>query len=217
MLEALKATWPVMVGYFPMGMAFGILCGNVLLSFLSGSLVFAGASQFLSVRLMADNSTLMQIWVSTFFLNLRHVFYSLHFLSRYRRFSFLTRLYAIFALTDETYAILVHHKRQDAAADSAFVWRVSWLNQMTWVAGCTCGALLKTLLNVKVKGLDFFLIGLFVVLLVEQMKKDRNNKAFVFSTGVGIVALYSKNSLWLFWAMAICVFYGLFVIQEQKK
>lgn len=206
-----------MVGYFPMAVAFGLLFGDVALAFLSGTWVFAGASQFLSVKLFQDHASLIEIWVSTFFLNLRHIFYSLHFMSRYRRFPFWSQVYSVFALTDETYAVLAHHRLQNAKDDAGLVWRVSFLNQATWVIGCVTGAALRSVITLKVKGLDFFLVALFVVLLVEQLKKRRDVKPLAFACFVGVSAAATGHPLWLFWAMAACVLGGIFLFPAEVK
>ena len=206
-----------MAGYFQVAIAFGLLYGKVLLSLLSGVWVFAGAAQFLSVKLLQNHTLLAEIWLSVFFLNIRHIFYSLHFLSRYEHFPFLIKIYSIFSLTDETYAVLTHHKGNSPSDDAGLVWRVSLLNHATWIMGCLLGAFLKSIIVLKIKGLDFFLVGLFVVLLIEQLKRDKNWIALTIALGVGVFALNSGSSLWLFWAMAICVLCSLFIFQTEKE
>ena len=54
--DGLKAGFPIVIGYFPIGMAFGLLARNVGVPFgencLFSILVFAGASQFMALDLL---------------------------------------------------------------------------------------------------------------------------------------------------------------------
>lgn len=215
--DAIRITWPVMVGYCPMAMAFGVLYGKVVLSFLFGTFLYAGSVQYLVVKLFEDHASLAEIYLSTLFLNLRHVFYGLHFLTRYEKFSFWPKLYSIFGLTDETYAVLVNHREHIPSNDQALVWRVTFLNHLTWLSSGAFGALLSQELHLKIKGLDFFLVGLFLVLLVEQLEKNKYWGSFVLAGLISMAAIWLGGSLWLFWAMGGCVLTGLLMKSEKVK
>lgn len=214
---AFRLTWPVMAGYLPMAVAFGLLFSDVSLTLFSAVWVYAGAAQFLSVRFFENFVLLSELWLATFFLNLRHVFYGFHMRSRFLKFPFWTRAYCIFALTDETYAVLCENSRKDPEEDATLCARVSFLNHATWIVGCGLGAVLKQNLPLQIKGLDFFLTGLFVVLLVEQIKDHRECKPVLLASGIGALGAYSGHPLWLFWAMGLCVAAGLFVFPGKTE
>jgi len=74
-------------------------------STLMGIFVYAGAAQFMAIGLIGAGVGLLEIAISTFFLNSRHLFYGLAFLKIFGRWNF-RKFYLIFGLTDETYALM---------------------------------------------------------------------------------------------------------------
>src|SRR5690554_5922052 len=75
--ESIILALPIVIGYFPIAMAFGLLSKNTLLSFrdtsLLSSLVYAGASQFMALDLIKAGVSSSSIVLATFLLNLRHM------------------------------------------------------------------------------------------------------------------------------------------------
>lgn len=108
-VTALKTTIPVFLGYIPLGMAFGFLLDGAgyhwIYAFLMSLLIYAGAGQFLVVALLAAGAGLTEFVIATLLLNLRHAFYGLSLLEKFSNVG-KVKPYLIFALTDETYALL---------------------------------------------------------------------------------------------------------------
>ena len=67
---------PIVIGYIPVAMAFGLLAKSMNVSFkdnfLFSSVVFAGSSQFLALGLIQAGISAGSIILSVFLLNLRH-------------------------------------------------------------------------------------------------------------------------------------------------
>ena len=84
---ALKHSLPVMLGYIPLGMAFGVLFQSLgyawWLAPLSGVMIYAGSAQFLAVGLLASGAGLVEAFLATLAINARHVFYGLTLINRY--------------------------------------------------------------------------------------------------------------------------------------
>ncbi|MGA0975172.1 MAG: AzlC family ABC transporter permease, partial [Sedimenticolaceae bacterium] len=106
--SSIKHSLPVMLGYIPLGMAFGVLFQSLgyawWLAPLSGVMIYAGSAQFLAVGLLASGAGLVEAFLGTLAINARHVFYGLTLINRYS-VSGWRRWYLIFGLTDETYAV----------------------------------------------------------------------------------------------------------------
>ena len=106
---ALQRTLPVLAGYLALGTAFGLLLNGIGLGVFWAAamsiLVYAGSAQFLAVSLIAGGTSLPQVALLTFLLNFRHFFYGLSMVDRYQGMG-RRKGYLIFALTDETYALL---------------------------------------------------------------------------------------------------------------
>lgn len=170
-----QLTLPIMFGYIPLGMAFGVLFvtqldypwwGATLMSLT----VFAGAAQLLSVGLLAAGAGLLEVFVAMFVINARHLFYGLSLLGRFRGAGW-RKLYLIFGLTDETYSLLTSRPRtEDRKQEQKNDFRITLFNQGYWVIGSTLGAWLGRAVQFDSTGIEFALVALFIVLTIEQYK-----------------------------------------------
>jgi len=210
--DAFKASVPVLFGYVPLGVTFGLLFSTLgypwWCAALSGLVVFAGAAQFLSVGLLGAHAGLAAVFAATLSLNLRHMFYGFSLLRRFPERGW-RRWYMIFTLTDETYSVLTAGRRVAADEDERFCLWVSGLNHGYWVAGCALGGLLGSRVRFETKGLDFVLTALFVVLAVEQARTVRRVLPFAAAACAAAVALAFFPSRMLLAALAM-VFVFLF-------
>ncbi len=170
-----KLTLPILFGYLPLGMAFGVLFTTQLdhpwwIAPLMGLVIYAGAGQILAVSLLAANAGLVEVAVAMFVLNARHLFYGLSLLGQFRGAGW-RKSYLIFGLTDETYSLLTSRPRSgDKQHEQAVDFRITAFNQLYWVAGCTVGALLGEWVAFNSTGIEFALVALFIVLTIEQFK-----------------------------------------------
>ncbi|PID42658.1 MAG: branched-chain amino acid transporter AzlC [Proteobacteria bacterium] len=213
---AVTDTLPVLFGYVPMGMAFGLLLESQGYGWYwataMGVFIFAGAAQFLAVGLLAAHAGLLEVAVTTLLLNSRHVFYGLSMLARYRAKG-MERFYLIFGLTDETYSLLSAQTRtfDNVAEQNRYQLWVTGLNHSYWVVGCTSGALLGTLASFNTRGLEFTLPALFLVLAIEQYKVTRKIFPFVIATIAATVSLTlfeTDNMLLISISLTLCLLLG---------
>lgn len=195
LLTALKTTAPVLFGYLPMGMAFGILFNELgfhwIYATLMATLIYAGAGQFMAVGLLANHAGLMEVAITTLLLNSRHLFYGISLINKFKT-HWLRKFYLIFGLTDETYSLLTGTRAPEDKEQSNFYLLITVLNHSYWVVGCTLGAILGANLSFNTTGLDFTLPALFMVLAIEQYKSVRESWPFLMA---GIVAFLS---IWMF-------------------
>jgi 4-azaleucine resistance transporter AzlC len=193
----------VAFGYIPLGMAFGVLLVGLgedwWWSPLMSLVIFAGSAQFLAVSLLAAGASALDALVATLLLNLRHVFYSLTMLERYRDLG-RGRVYAIFGLTDETFSLLAGGTPQ--ADDRRWVLSLTALNQFWWVLGSTLGALVGRSLPFSTEGLAFSLTALFVVLLIEQLLRGFRPAALAGAClGAGLCLIFLPGKYFLIASM----------------
>ncbi|PHQ16963.1 AzlC family ABC transporter permease [Marinobacter profundi] len=170
-----RLTLPILFGYLPLGMAFGVLFTTQLdypwwAAPLMGLVVYAGAGQILAVSLLAVNAGLLEVLIAMFVLNARHLFYGLSLLGQFRGAGW-RKAYLIFGLTDETYSLLTSRSRSgDRHHEQAVDFRITLFNQCYWVAGCAAGALLGANVTFDSTGIEFALVALFIVLTIEQFR-----------------------------------------------
>ena len=71
--SVIKTTLPILFGFLPLGIAFGILFQELgypwYFATLMGICVYAGAAQFMAVGMLGAGVGLFEIAISTFFLN----------------------------------------------------------------------------------------------------------------------------------------------------
>jgi len=177
--EAFVCSLPVMMGYLSMGAAFGILLTantglNPLWSFFMSVTILSGSLQFAAVDMIAGSVSLLEIGILTLFINFRYSMYGLSLIRRFREAG-PRRWYLIFALTDETYALLLKKRPHAGPGDSdGFMLMLSALNHSYWVIGCVTGSIAGKLIEFNPKGIDFSMTALFLVILTDQCREKRN-------------------------------------------
>ena len=197
------------MGYVPLGMVFGFLFvqagGQWYLALAASLLVYAGASQFAMIPMLAAGLPVASLAVAALVINLRHAFYGLSLLDSQPRHR-LKRLYLIFALTDETYSLVTTLSPRPSPEQMALLAAV---NQAWWVFGTLLGAWLGEQLPVSLVGLEFALAALFAVLTVEQWRATRMWLPLVVApVSYGLTAWWWPEQALLL-AMAVCLLASL--------
>lgn len=169
--QAFMKSVPVMAGYFVLGFGFGILLRNagygVLWALAMSLLIYAGSMQYVGVGLLSGGASVLAASVTTVMVNARHLFYSISMIARYKdagRY----KPYLIFALTDETYALLCDGSVPEGADAGRYRFLVSLFNHSYWVIGSVLGDLLASVLPFSTEGIEFSMTALFVASFAEQ-------------------------------------------------
>lgn len=184
---AFPHTLPVMTGYLFIGIAFGVMFAdkgyNFLWAGLMSLLVYAGSGQYLAVNFFDPSVSLLQVVFLTFMVNVRHIFYGLSLLDKFK-VSGKKKPYMIFSLTDETYSLYFLTKTPENIDEGKFLFALSILDQSYWVIGSMIGGIAGTLIPFDSTGIDFAMTALFIVIFVEQWLEKKNR----FPAIVGVVA-----------------------------
>lgn len=187
-----KYTLPVLFGYIPLGFAFGILLQSAgyspIWAFFMSIFIYAGTGQFLCVELLAAGASIPQVILMTFLLNFRHFFYGLSLINKYKDTGKF-KLYMIFGLTDETYALVSTTKVPKDIKPAHFYTAITLLNHCYWIIGSVLGASVGSLLTFNSNGIDFVMTALFAVLVVEQWKNNKNHIPALIGFVVPILSL----------------------------
>jgi 4-azaleucine resistance transporter AzlC len=193
LLKTIKITMPVFFGYIAIGIPFGLLLVNagypVFLALLMSLFIYAGAGQYMAVSLFAAGASLPSILVAMLLLNIRHIVYGLSFIDKFRDAG-RWKPYLVFALTDETYALLTGCPPPEGIKLASFYGMVSLLNQSYWTAGTLIGAVAGKLIPFSFEGVDFALTALFAVLLIDQLKKTRDALPVIVGVVVTVVGIF---------------------------
>lgn len=207
--KALKATIPVFLGYLAIGTAFGMLVVKQgypwYLSLIMSTVIYAGAGQYIALGLFAAGTGLIQMLIISFLVNSRHMFYGISLLDKFKNIPKLIKLYLIFSLTDETYALLTTTK-YDKEDKAKFYFLVSFLNQFYWILGSLIGAIAGTLIPFTFDGIDFALTALFAVLFVEQFRNCDSKIPFILGGIAGLLGILINKENMLIISIIIYIF-----------
>jgi 4-azaleucine resistance transporter AzlC len=187
---AFKVSIPVMMGYIVLGFAFGLLIVSLqyawYIAVLMSIFIYAGALQFLAIGFFSSKLGLVDLFLSSIFVNIRQSFYGLSVLKKFKNTKF--KAYLIFGLTDETYALLTSVKEKQDLDKKYYYFYLTLLNQIYWVSGTVLGAIFGSMISFNTKGLEFSLTALFVVLAIEQYKVTKKYLPFIIATIACIIS-----------------------------
>lgn len=168
--SALSLTLPIMLGYIPIGITFGLLSFQQNLglfpTFLFSSVVFAGSAQFAVLGMIAVGSaTLGQVFITVFLINLRNFILSLAYVPNTKKWTLFEKLRFFPILTDENFALL--SGASDFKKDPALAYQVSLYAYSSWQIGTMLGFFFGKLIpDPNQLGLDFALSALFIGIIV---------------------------------------------------
>jgi len=200
---------PIFFGYFPAAVAFGLGARFAGFTLFEGTLmsliVFAGASQFLAVSLVAASAGMVEIAAAVFLLNLRHFLMSASLALR-TRIPLPLRFPVAFGVTDETFSLLSFSRRSLTAP---YILTVEVTAYLGWVTGTVTGLLAGGVVPEKLElSLGIVLYALFMALLVPEVKRYWPfGLVALFAGGVHTVLL-KGNILSPGWSIALAITIG---------
>lgn len=199
-IKGVTRATPIILGYVPVGLAYGILARKAGLSplntVLMSLLVYAGSSQLIAVGMFGALLSPVSIVMTTFVVNLRHLIMAsalAPYLKHWRKPELAAFAYQ---LTDETFAI---HSTQfpSGVPDKADVFATNITAQTAWVTGTILGVAAGQLVgDVKPLALDYALPAMFVALLVLQIKNIIHVAVAIFTGILAIVLLQAGMNQW---------------------
>ena len=189
---AFPVTVPVLMGYLAIGIAFGLMLQeigyNFIWAFFMSLTIYAGSGQYLGVTLLATAAALGTVAVMTLLINFRHLVYGLSLLEKFRGMG-IRKLYMIFSLTDETYALLSSAQAPVGVNPKNFYFAIALLDHAYWVLGSVIGAVAGALIPIDTQGIDFAMTALFVVIAIDQWKAYKNHFPALLGAAATVVFL----------------------------
>ena len=173
-LPSLSPAFPVVLGYLPIGFAFGVLASSAGIStfnaILMSLVVFAGSAQLVSVSLISQGLNPFSIIAATTIINLRHLLMSASLSPYMQKWTGLQVAGFCYELTDETFG--VHSLRfEQGDVDPHQALRINGICHLAWVLGTVLGVLAGGMIgDVYPFGLDYALPAMFIALLVMQIR-----------------------------------------------
>ncbi|CAM3560971.1 MULTISPECIES: azaleucine resistance protein AzlC [Saccharibacillus] len=189
---AFPVTVPILAGFAFLGIAYGVFMNvsgfGVGYTFLMSLLIFAGSMEFVAVGLLLGPFNPLGALLLTLMVNARHLFYGLSMLEKYKGTGW-KKPYLIFGMCDESFSINYSANIPQNIDRGWYLFFVTLLNHLYWVAGATVGGLLGSFVRFDLAGLEFVMTALFVVIFVEQWMKQKVHHSAIIGIGVSAASL----------------------------
>ncbi|MCQ2405674.1 MAG: AzlC family ABC transporter permease [Oscillospiraceae bacterium] len=190
---AFPASFPVLTGFFVLGLAYGLLMSSKgygpLWILLYSSVCFCGSMQFAAIPFMIGEFRPLYVLLLSIMVNARHLFYGISMLEKYKGTGKL-KPFLIYCMCDETFAINSSSSIPDDTDASFFYFFVTLFDWLYWIIAGVLGGLIGQLIKINTTGLDFALTALFVVLFIEQLKSRKNAICGVAGVVAAAAALF---------------------------
>lgn len=223
--KALKAafphTVPILAGFLFLGAAYGIYMNVSGFGFwypmIMSMTIFGGSLEFVAVSMLLAPFAPVQTFVMALLIQARHIFYGISMLDKFKGLGW-KKIYLIFGMCDETFSINCTAQIPEDVDRGWFMFFVTLLNQLYWVAGATIGGLAGSLLTFNTEGLDFVMTAMFVVIFLEQWKKEKKHYSAFIGLGSAVLCLviFGPDSFMLPTMACILVLLTLFKKPFEK-
>ena len=189
---AFPHTIPIFAGFCFLGMTYGIYMKVSGFAFwypmLMSLVIYGGSLEFVAVSMLLAPYAPMQAFLMTLMVQARHLFYGIAMLDKFRGMGW-KKPYLIFGMCDETFSINCTAEIPEDVDRGWFYFFVTLLNQIYWVLGATAGGLVGGLIRFNTEGLDFVMTAMFVVIFLEQWRKEKRHDSAAVGMAASVVCL----------------------------
>ena len=212
--RGLLAALPVMLGVAPYGLVLGSQAAQKGFAWFQvpvmTGLNFAGASEFVALRLWGSPPDLLLIAAMTFLVNSRHILMGATLAPHIEHLPKRQAFAALFFMTDESWALTLREVRQrmadklPLAFDLRFYLGASLSLYLTWVSSTALGAAIAPMIgNLEVYGFDMAFTAVFFVLLKGMWPGLKGARPWLLSLVVAALTYRLAPGAWYIVAGAL--------------
>lgn len=222
-LAGLRRGLPIVLGYVPVGFAFGVLAGKngipPALVIAMAVLMFSGSGQFVFAALWGAGAGILSTSAAVFIVNLRYLLMSaaeapwLAGIPRWKR------LLLGVGITDESFVVHATALQTGWKLNTTTMFVCNQTIQLAWTGGCAIGAFCGNLVNdVRPLGLDYAITAMFLALLVPQCSSRLHLLVAIFTGCLSITLRAAGMSQWNVAVSTIAgATLGLLLSMQSKK
>lgn len=207
MKSGFKDSIPIMVGYIPIAIAFGLLAKTahipMLDTVLMSLLVYAGASQFMAVTLIASGVGIGEIIISTFLVNFRHLLMSASLAARLENINKRLRPVIAFGVTDEVFSVASFKKE---GLSAAYLLVLQFAAYISWAGGSLVGYVIGQALPQEVSiSMGVALYAMFAALLMPEVRVKYSVGILAAASAVINSSLYYLAGVSKGWSIVVSI------------
>jgi len=206
--QGIKHGIPIFLGYLAVSCAFGMrICAQGFPVWLAGLISFTNltsAGQFAGTGLMIEGAPYIEIFVTTFIINIRYFLMALSLSQRLDgSFSMLKRLSLSHGITDEIFAVAIGRK----SVSSRYMLGLILMPIIGWTSGTVLGGIFTQVLPQSiVNAMGIALYAMFVAIIIPPAKKNKAIAITVIAaTALSLVFAYVPIFEWLTSGWAIII------------
>ncbi|MDF2880530.1 MAG: azlC1 [Clostridiaceae bacterium] len=205
--EGIVAALPIVAGYVPIAMAFGILSKtngiHLTYSFLLSAFVYAGASQFMALNLLSSGTGYIGIIITTLLVNFRHFLMSASMAAKLTEHKKKYKPIIAFGITDEVFSVASFSGKE---ITTEFLLPLEIMAYLSWLLGTILGYLVGQLLpSVLQNSMGIALYAMFAAILMPQIRKSKQVSILVCFSAILNTAISHINLLPQGWSFIITI------------
>lgn len=208
--EGLIAALPIIVGYLPIGIAFGLLSKtagiSLLESFMFSALVYAGSSQFMALNLLLVGTGLGGIIITTFLVNFRYFLMTASLAEKMEDIDQQKKGWLAlmaFWVSDEIFSVASFRKK---AITKEYLLSLEALAYLSWPGGTVLGYIIGNFLPEPIQAsMGIGIYAMFIALLLPEAKKSKIVAILAILSGLTNTLLIQMNFLPQGWSIVVSV------------
>ncbi|MDY4505068.1 MAG: AzlC family ABC transporter permease [[Actinobacillus] rossii] len=180
-------------GFLFLGISYGVymkaLGFDVWYPFFAALFIYAGSVEFIvAASLVAPFAPLATLLVCIM-VSGRQVFYGISMLEKYGAQNGKKRWYMIIGLVDEAFSLNYMAKIPPHLDKGWYYFWVTLFLQIYWVSGAVIGNLFGNILPFSLKGVEFAMTALFIIIFAENWMKEKSHESALIGLGVALFFL----------------------------
>ena len=206
---------PVGAALVPLSMIWGVLWTQAgyppIWGLLFSATIYAGAVQYLALALLVSGASPLSCVIAAVPIAVRNSFYTMT-ASEHLPKKWPLRLYLAYTLVDPNFGIVMS-KPKEVGQNPWFQMTLTLCIQLYWICGTALGIFNVFRIPDGFNALSFSFPALLIVLIYEQVKKEKSIKPFILALATGIPCYLFAGNQWLLIALVIAT---TFTIVQSK-
>ncbi|KOE58036.1 branched-chain amino acid transporter AzlC [Aggregatibacter actinomycetemcomitans] len=157
--------------------------------FFMALLIYGGSVEFIIAGALTLPFAPLNVLLITLMVSGRQLFYSISMLEKYGKYLGKKRPYLIAALVDESFSLNYMVKIPPHLDRGWYMFFVSFYLQVYWVAGAVLGNLFCNIIPFDLKGIEFAMTALFLVIFAENWSREKSHESSVLGLAIAFIAL----------------------------
>ncbi|WP_044470875.1 azaleucine resistance protein AzlC [Mannheimia massilioguelmaensis] len=190
---ALPYSMPMITGFLFLGFSYGLymkqLGFGVLFPVFMALLIYAGSVEFIVAASLVAPFSPLSVLLICLMVSGRQLFYGISMLEKYGGNIGKKRWYMIASLVDESFSLNYMAKIPNHIDKGWYMFFVSLYLQVYWVLGAGLGNITGGLMPFDLKGVEFAMTALFIVIFVENWMKETSHESSLLGLGIALISL----------------------------